>query len=134
MKKDPALAFLNEVSSVPLKQALRHQQQAFAAFFKKRSCYPRFKWVAVIGRWYPSSKTCSACGHLLTALSLGTRHWTCPVCGTRHDRDVNAAKNILAAGLAADACGGSVRRAGVTRAQPPAKQESRPAREGIPAH
>jgi putative transposase len=89
--------------------------------------------VAVIGRWYPSSKTCSACGHLLTALSLGTRHWTCPVCGTRHDRDVNAAKNILAAGLAADACGGSVRRAGVTRAQPPAKQESRPAREGIPA-
>ena len=89
--------------------------------------------VAVIGRWYPSSKTCSACGHLLTALSLGTRHWTCPVCGTRHDRDVNAAKNILAARLAADACGGSVRRAGVTRAQPPAKQESRPAREGIPA-
>ena len=43
MKKDPALAFLNEVSSVPLQQALRHQQQAFAAFFKKRSCYPRFK-------------------------------------------------------------------------------------------
>ncbi|MER7335952.1 MULTISPECIES: zinc ribbon domain-containing protein [unclassified Micromonospora] len=41
---------------------------------------------------YPSSKTCSACGHLLAQLSLGTRHWTCPGCGTRHDRDVNAAK------------------------------------------
>ncbi len=57
--------------------------------------------LVVIDRFYPSSKTCSACGHLLAKLSLGTRHWTCPTCGTRHDRDVNAAKNILvAAGLA----------------------------------
>jgi len=56
--------------------------------------------LAVVDRWYPSSKTCSACGNLLAALSLGTRHWTCPGCGTRHDRDINAAKNILvAAGL-----------------------------------
>ncbi|MDQ2873878.1 MAG: transposase [Actinomycetota bacterium] len=68
--------------------------------------------VVAADRWYPSSRTCSACGHLLASLSLGTRHWTCPGCGTRHDRDVNAAKNILAAGLAAgagastDACGG----------------------------
>jgi len=54
--------------------------------------------VAVISRWYPSSKTCSACGHLLAALSLRTRHWTCPACGARHDRDINAAKNILLAG------------------------------------
>ena len=43
MKKDPELAFLNEVSSVPLQQALRHQHQAFAAFFGKRARYPRFK-------------------------------------------------------------------------------------------
>lgn len=56
--------------------------------------------VAVVSRWYPSSKTCSACGHLLAELSLGTRRWACPGCGTRHDRDHNAAKNILAAGLA----------------------------------
>jgi putative transposase len=55
---------------------------------------------AVVSRWYPSSKTCSDCGHLLAALSLGTRAWACPGCGTRHDRDVNAAKNVLAAGLA----------------------------------
>ena len=54
----------------------------------------------VIDRWYPSSKTCSACGHLLAELNLSTRHWTCPSCGARHDRDINAAKNILAAGLA----------------------------------
>jgi len=43
MKKDPGLAFLNEVSSVPLQQALRHQHQAFTAFFAKRARYPRFK-------------------------------------------------------------------------------------------
>jgi putative transposase len=43
MKKDPELAFLNDVSSVPLQQALRHQHQAFAAFFGKRARYPRFK-------------------------------------------------------------------------------------------
>jgi putative transposase len=94
--------------------------------------------VVAVDRWYPSSKTCSACGHLLDALSLGTRYWTCPGCGTRHDRDINAARNILAAGLAAgagngaDACGGTVRRAGVTRTRVPVKQEPRPVREGIP--
>jgi len=43
MKKDPALAFLNEVSSVPLQQALRHQHVAFTAFFAGRARYPRFK-------------------------------------------------------------------------------------------
>jgi len=56
--------------------------------------------VIIIGRWYPSSKTCWVCGHLLAQLSLETRHWACPSCGARHDRDINAAKNILAAGLA----------------------------------
>jgi putative transposase len=43
MKKDPGLAFLNEVSSVPLQQVLRHQHQAFGAFFARRARYPRFK-------------------------------------------------------------------------------------------
>ena len=43
MKKDPALAFLNEVSSVPLQQTLRHQHRAFQAFFARRARYPRFK-------------------------------------------------------------------------------------------
>jgi putative transposase len=79
--------------------------------------------VIAVDRWYPSSKICSACGHLLAELRLGTRHWACPACGTRHDRDVNAAKNILAAGLAVSACGGDVRRAGLTRTRPPVKQE-----------
>ena len=87
--------------------------------------------VAVVDRWYPSSKTCSACGNVLATLSLGTRYWTCPACGTRHDRDVNAAKNILAAGLAVTACRGGIRRTGKPLSQPPVKQERRPVREGI---
>jgi putative transposase len=94
--------------------------------------------LVVIDRWYPSSKTCSACGHLLAGLSLSTRHWTCPSCRARHDRDINAAKNILAAGLAVargspgDACGADVRHPGSSRAQSALKQEPRPARAGIP--
>lgn len=80
--------------------------------------------LVAIDRWYPSSKTCSTCGHLLASLSLGTRHWSCPGCGTRHDRDVNAARNIdKAAGLVASACRGDVRPAGATLGLSPLKQE-----------
>ena len=63
-----------------------------------------------IDRFYPSSKTCGACGHIVGSLPLDIREWVCPACGTVHDRDTNAAKNILAEGLAATACGGDVRR------------------------
>lgn len=62
------------------------------------------KEVAVIDRFYPSSKRCSACGRTNDGLKLGHRFWTCP-CGTHHDRDINAAKNIKAAGLAVLASG-----------------------------
>jgi putative transposase len=86
----------------------------------------------VIDRWYPSSKTCSACGHLLAALRLSTRTWQCPSCGTRHDRDINAAKNILAAGLAVSACGADVRHPGSPRMRPAVKQEPQPVTAGIP--
>ncbi|MET7461567.1 RNA-guided endonuclease TnpB family protein [Nonomuraea sp. NPDC005501] len=86
----------------------------------------------VIDRWYPSSKTCSECGHLLAELSLSTRTWQCPSCGTQHDRDVNAAKNILAAGLAVSACGGDVRHSGSSRVRSPVKQEAQPVKVGIP--
>jgi len=64
--------------------------------------------VIVVDRWYPSSKTCSQCGHLLDTLPLHLREWTCPSCGDIHDRDVNAARNILAAGRAVTACGDGV--------------------------
>ncbi|MCA1668299.1 MAG: transposase [Thermomicrobia bacterium] len=62
-----------------------------------------------IDRWYPSSKRCSHCGHVVPSLPLDIRQWNCPECGTRHDRDVNAAVNIAAAGLAVSAGGEAVR-------------------------
>lgn len=61
-----------------------------------------------IDRWYPSSKRCSDCGHTVKSLPLSVREWTCPECGTIHDRDINAARNVLAAGLAVSALGESV--------------------------
>ena len=88
--------------------------------------------LVIISRWYPSSKTCSACGHLLAELNLGTRQWTCPACGTRHDRDINAAKNILAAGQAVTACGAGVRHRGTSRVRQAVKQEPRLVTAGIP--
>jgi putative transposase len=101
-------------------------------------CERRGRMLLLIDRWHPSSKKCSTCGHLLEKLSLSTRHWTCPACGTRHDRDVNAPKNILAAGLAAvrtragDACGADVRHEGTPPVQSAVKQEPQPVRAGIP--
>jgi putative transposase len=78
-------------------------------------------------RFYPSSKTCSACGHVLDVLPLSVREWTCPDCGSHHDRDLNAAVNLknLAASSAVSACGeegsGSCRK---TRVKPAStKQE-----------
>ncbi|MEW2328733.1 RNA-guided endonuclease TnpB family protein [Micromonospora chersina] len=56
--------------------------------------------VIPVDRWLPSSKTCSVCGRIHTTLTLDVRTWTCPGCGAEHDRDINAARNILAAGLA----------------------------------
>ena len=88
--------------------------------------------VIVIDRWLPSSKMCSACGYVLVELGLKVRVWSCPSCGARHDRDVNAAKNILAAGLAVSACGADVRHPGSSRVQSAVKQEPRSARAGIP--
>lgn len=62
-----------------------------------------------IDQWYASSKRCSGCGHVLDELPLHIREWTCPKCKAHHDRDINAAKNILAAGSAVIACGDTVR-------------------------
>lgn len=64
--------------------------------------------LVVVDRWYPSSKVCSACGVLRDKMALNVREWTCR-CGAHHDRDVNAALNIRAAGLAVLACGDGVR-------------------------
>jgi putative transposase len=64
-----------------------------------------------IGRFVPTSQMCSACGTRDGPKPLSVRTWTCAACGAVHDRDVNAARNILAAGRAdrLNACGGTVR-------------------------
>ncbi len=61
-----------------------------------------------IDRGYPSSKRCSACGHTVAKMPLSVRDWVCPECGSLHDRDVNAARNVLTAGLAGLVCGENV--------------------------
>jgi putative transposase len=68
----------------------------------------------VVDRFFPSSKRCSDCHHVLESLTLSVRHWTCPCCGVLHDRERNAANNLLSAGQAASARGGHVR-PGITR-------------------
>lgn len=55
--------------------------------------------VVKIDRFFPSSKTCSICGFIKDSLNLSERKWTCPKCRIEHDRDINAAKNILKQGL-----------------------------------
>ena len=79
-----------------------------------------------IDRYFPSSKRCSNCGHIVEKLPLNIREWDCPECGSHHDRDINASLNILrmgtrvgdrrkgtptkkAAGLAVSVCGATVR-------------------------
>ena len=57
------------------------------------------KQVVKIGRYYPSSKTCHSCGYVKEDLKLKDREWICPICGETHNRDINAALNILKEGL-----------------------------------
>jgi transposase len=52
-----------------------------------------------VSRWFASSKICNTCGQKNTGLTLGDREWACPSCGQIHDRDLNAANNILDRGL-----------------------------------
>ena len=113
------------VESLAVKQMLQHPTLAKAIadvgwgellrqLDYKAAWYGRT--LITIDRWYPSNKTCSACGSVLETLDLEERAWTCLQCGTHHDRDTNAARTILAeglrqsaAGLAVAAWGGPVR-------------------------
>ena len=72
-----------------------------------------------VDRFFPSSKTCNHCLHKVSEMPLDVRHWDCPKCKSRNDRDVNAAKNIkdealriIALGTSASANGRSVSRGG----------------------
>ncbi|TMU96615.1 RNA-guided endonuclease TnpB family protein [Streptomyces sp. DASNCL29] len=89
--------------------------------------------LVMVDRWFPSSKLCGVCGMVREKLPLNVREWTCD-CGAVHDRDVNAARNILAAGLAASACGDGVRpqRESSRTGRSSVKQETQRATAGIP--
>jgi putative transposase len=88
--------------------------------------------LVVIDRWFPSSKVCSQCGAIAETMPLDVREWECG-CGVLHERDLNAAKNILAAGLAVKACGAGVRPQRRTPGgQSATKQEILGATHGIP--
>ncbi|MFJ1219161.1 zinc ribbon domain-containing protein, partial [Yersinia enterocolitica] len=56
--------------------------------------------VVAIDQYFPSSKRCNCCGFTMKSMPLDVRKWTCSECGAAHDRDINAARNIKAAGLA----------------------------------
>jgi len=133
-KQQRELEFLNELSSVPLQQCLRHLQTAFSNFCSKRARYPNFKKKRNGG-----SAECSSSGFrwrdgqlflakgleqlplrwsrqipegcipssVTVSLPEGIRDWDCPSCGVDHDRDI--AQNVLAAGRAVAACGAPVR-------------------------
>ena len=74
---------------------------AFYQFVKilKFKCFKHAREFLQIGQWTPTSKPCSDCGYKNEDLSLSDRQWTCPDCGSHHDRDINAAINILRAAL-----------------------------------
>ena len=92
----------------------------FVTFLKyKATMYGRE--LIQVDRFYPSSKTCSSCGVIQSSLPLNIRDWTCESCGAVHDRDVNAAKNLMALGTSVTAFGGDVR---PTCGQTPVKKES----------
>ncbi len=90
--------------------------------------------LVVIDRFFPSSRLCGKCGTVRDTLPLNAREWTCDHCGAVHDRDMNAAHNILTAGSAATACGGGVRprRESSPTGRSPVKQETRRATAGLP--
>ena len=56
------------------------------------------KQIVFVDRWYPSSKTCANCGHVLKNLDLATREWRCPSCQSINGRDENACRNIQMVG------------------------------------
>ena len=121
-KKEEGYRWLSEVSSVPLQQTLRHLGTAFQRFFTadvggKKAGYPRYK-----SRHDKQSATFVKSGFRLSgdlrqpqvqlpkmAEPLSVRAWVCDGCGVVHDRDVNAALNVKAVGLAVLASGLSVR-------------------------
>ena len=97
-----------------LSKAIQDASWSTFVSFLDYKCNWYGKTLVKIDRFYPSSKTCSSCGYKLDKLDLGTREWTCPDCGDYHDRDINAAINILNKGFT-DLCGTELEFTGISK-------------------
>jgi putative transposase len=108
------LAVANMVKNHSLARAISDASWSELRCILEYKCAWYGRGLVIVDRWFPSSKMCSACGALAEKMPLHVREWAC-ACGTVHDRDVNAARNLLtAAGLAVDACGVDVRPQGTS--------------------
>ncbi|AFZ20242.1 RNA-guided endonuclease InsQ/TnpB family protein [Allocoleopsis franciscana] len=103
------LAVKNMMKNHKLAQAIADASRSQLVRQLEYKCQWYGRTLVKIDRWFPSSKRCGNCGHIVDKLPLDVREWDCPECGTHHDRDINAAQNILAAGLAVKVCGANVR-------------------------
>ena len=103
------LAVKNMVKNRKLSQAISDASWGELVRQLEYKCDWYGRTLVKLDRWFPSSRRCNPCGHVVDKLPLNIRDWVCPSCGEHHDRDINAAKNVLAAGLAVVACGASVR-------------------------
>lgn len=103
------LAVKNMVKNRKLSQAISDASWGELVRQLEYKCDWYGRTLVKLDRWFPSSKRCNSCGHTVSKLALNIREWDCPSCGVRHDRDLNAAVNVLAAGRAVLACGASIR-------------------------
>jgi putative transposase len=103
------LAVKNMMKNRKLSQAIADASWSELVRQLEYKCQWYGRTLVKIDRWFPSSKRCGECGHVVDKLPLDLREWDCPECGTHHDRDINASGNILAAGLAVTVCGANVR-------------------------
>ena len=125
------LAVLNMVKNRRLARAIFDAAWGELRGMLEYKCAWYGRELVIVDRWFPSSRLCSACGTSIETMSLGVREWRCE-CGAIHDRDVNAARNILSAGRAAAVCGDGVRpQRSTPGGQPSMKQKPQPARAGI---
>ena len=103
------LACCNMMKNHKLAQAIADASWSELVRQLEYKCQWYGRTLVKIDRWFPSSKRCGNCGHVVDKLPLDIREWDCPECGAHHDRDINAANNIKAAGLAVIVCGANVR-------------------------
>ncbi|NER22159.1 MAG: IS200/IS605 family element transposase accessory protein TnpB [Symploca sp. SIO1C2] len=104
------LGVRNMVKNRKLARAI--SDASWGEFFRQLEykCHWYGRELVKIDRFFPSSKRCNQCGFVVEKLPLNIRSWDCPECGTKGiDRDINAGKNILAAGLAVSVCGADIR-------------------------